>query len=515
MRNRKAGTKQVTVHKTNLHHPMTRASTCTHTHLHTHAHLQFSVRKASSWKRPAAGIPSKALGSSSRAQGKHANKVLATLVASRLRAKGDETRNRRGHMQRTVRTANVSHTAATCPVMAPMMGPTQARDRGGGEGEEGRQGGEGGGEEGCSTSLVRRKAYTNSRPHIPAKMGKSDLLQGRRDLQTHTTSTCAWASTSSSVPWSWRGGRACGDREAGVGNGGAGACGRGSGSGAGERDVGQDSEQSARRSHGAGNRGEVDKGGGSRHDVDNQRHLPNKDPRSYNDAQKAVLEAHYQTAETRISIHTAQELARQIDCLDRGRQADESDVKVWFMNRRKREKNLKLNHCSASASVTRPSEGRWRLGGVGGGGSGGLRLGGVGGRLEPSVDNGVQVIDTEERQRLASKLWGFVQDVLRQLHKVQYCTLQADAQRCGCRAAGPDAAVLSWAIESEVLHRDFLDAVLASDQSLQRWIEQFAEASQIGVLEICNTRLAVAWSTLLLLLPRDALPYNPPPTAAL
>ena len=112
------------------------------------------------------------------------------------------------------------------------------------------------------------------------------------------------------------------------------------------------STQSATRSHGAGNKGEVDKGGGSRHDVDNQRHLPNKDPRSYNDAQKAVLEAHYQAVETRISIQTAQELALQIDCLDRGRQTDESDVKVWFMNRRKREKNLKLNHCSASASVT-------------------------------------------------------------------------------------------------------------------------------------------------------------------
>jgi len=36
MRNRKAGTKQVTVHKTNLHHPMTRAST--HTHINTHTH---------------------------------------------------------------------------------------------------------------------------------------------------------------------------------------------------------------------------------------------------------------------------------------------------------------------------------------------------------------------------------------------------------------------------------------------------------------------------------------------
>jgi hypothetical protein len=33
---------------------------------------------------------------------------------------------------------------------------------------------------------------------------------------------------------------------------------------------------------------------GDRHDVDDQRHMTNKDPRSYNDAQKAVLEAHFQ-----------------------------------------------------------------------------------------------------------------------------------------------------------------------------------------------------------------------------
>ena len=271
--------------------------------------------------------------------------------------------------------------------MAPTMGPTQARERGGGEG---RQGGEGG----CYTSLVRSKEHTNSRPHVSAKVGKSDLLQGKTYLQTLTPSNiCAWASASSSVPWSLGAGGACGEREA-RGNGGAGACEGGGGSGAGR------------------------------------------------------------------------------------------------------------------------SEGR---GGVGGGGSGGLRLGVVGGTLEPKVECGVLGVEAEERQRgararLASKLWVFVQDVLRQLHKVQYCTLHGEGR--GGHAEGPDAAVLSWAIESEVLHRDFLDAVLASDQSLQRWIEQFAAASQIGVHEISNTRLAVAWSTLLLLLPRDALPFNPPPTPA-
>jgi hypothetical protein len=289
-------------------------------------------------------------------------------------------------LQRTVRTANVGHKTATCPVMAPTMGPTQARDRGGGEGSHG-------GEGGCYTSLVRSKEYTNSRPHVSARMGKSDLLQGKTYLQTSTPSTiCAWPSASSSVPWSLGGGGACGEREA-RGNGGAGACGGGDGAGAGR------------------------------------------------------------------------------------------------------------------------SEGR---GGVGRGGSGGLRLGGVGGTLEPKVESGVLGVEAEERQReararLASKLWVFVQDVLRQLHR--YSTVPY-TKGCGCHAAGPDAAVLSWAIESEVLHRDFLDAVLASDQSLQRWIEQFAAASQIGMHENSNTRLAVAWSTLLLLLPRDALPYNPPPIPA-
>ena len=59
---------------------------------------------------------------------------------------------------------------------------------------------------------------------------------------------------------------------------------------------------------------------GDRHDVGDQRQLPNKDPRSYNEAQKAVLEAHFQAVETRISKETARKLARQIDCLERGRQ---------------------------------------------------------------------------------------------------------------------------------------------------------------------------------------------------
>ena len=53
MRNRKAGTKQVTVHKTNLHHPMTRAST--HTHIkYTHTYSSAFAKRAPGSDRPRA-----------------------------------------------------------------------------------------------------------------------------------------------------------------------------------------------------------------------------------------------------------------------------------------------------------------------------------------------------------------------------------------------------------------------------------------------------------------------------
>ena len=70
--------------------------------------------------------------------------------------------------------------------------------------------------------------------------------------------------------------------------------------------------------------------------VGDLRHSAHKE-RSYNDAQKEVLEGHWRK-ETFVTRPTAEELARQIDRLDGGRQANASCVTVWFMNRRKRER---------------------------------------------------------------------------------------------------------------------------------------------------------------------------------
>eukprot|EP00802_Teleaulax_amphioxeia_P029360 Tamp_31419.p1 GENE.Tamp_31419~~Tamp_31419.p1 ORF type:complete len:145 (+),score=26.72 Tamp_31419:230-664(+) len=93
------------------------------------------------------------------------------------------------------------------------------------------------------------------------------------------------------------------------------------------------------------------------------------------------------------------------------------------------------------------------------------------------------------RAELAERLWGLVQEVLRHLH-----------------TTGPDAAVVAHAVHSMALYNDFFVATVASDHSLKRWLEQFAVASQIGVHEMYNARLALAWSALLMYLPRDALP---------
>lgn len=66
---------------------------------------------------------------------------------------------------------------------------------------------------------------------------------------------------------------------------------------------------------------------------------PNSSLRSrvYNDAQKEILEAHFQV-EKFVVKETAQELAGRIDGLNGGRAADWNCVSVWFMNRRKRER---------------------------------------------------------------------------------------------------------------------------------------------------------------------------------
>ena len=80
--------------------------------------------------------------------------------------------------------------------------------------------------------------------------------------------------------------------------------------------------------HGAGSMEEA---------VGDLRHSAHKRAPSYNDAQKEVLEAHWRK-ETFVTRPTAEELARQIDRLDGGRQANASCVTVWFMNRRKRER---------------------------------------------------------------------------------------------------------------------------------------------------------------------------------
>ena len=72
--------------------------------------------------------------------------------------------------------------------------------------------------------------------------------------------------------------------------------------------------------------------------------------RIYNDAQKEILEAHFQV-EKFIVKEIAQELASKIDRLHGGRAADWNCVNVWFMNRRKRDRICGGASCAESSTA--------------------------------------------------------------------------------------------------------------------------------------------------------------------
>ena len=92
--------------------------------------------------------------------------------------------------------------------------------------------------------------------------------------------------------------------------------------------------------------------------------------RIYNDAQKDILEAHFQV-EKFIVKEIAQELASKIDRLQGGRAADWNCVNVWFMNRRKRDRICGGASCAESATAGVVKNVVGEIGGTQGTGKGG------------------------------------------------------------------------------------------------------------------------------------------------
>jgi len=107
------------------------------------------------------------------------------------------------------------------------------------------------------------------------------------------------------------------------------------------------------------------------------------------------------------------------------------------------------------------------------------------------------IVGTGPRAALASRLWENVHDVLREL--------QTATEVC---AGLPSAAMLEGAMDSDALRMDFATAATASDEALRTWIGNFMEASKIAQIEQSSPSVAIAWCTLLIHMPKAAVPLN-------
>jgi len=107
------------------------------------------------------------------------------------------------------------------------------------------------------------------------------------------------------------------------------------------------------------------------------------------------------------------------------------------------------------------------------------------------------IVGTGPRAALASRLWENVHDVLREL--------QTATEVC---AGLPSAAMLEGAMDSDALRMDFTTAATASDEALRTWIGHFMEASKIAQIEQSSPSVAIAWCTLLMHVPKAAVPLN-------